>query len=185
MLAARSAMRRRLLPLLALLCLSACRGGAEGEAVVAVRVAGVAIDEDGGGPVVILEELEGVRRLPIWIGVPEAQSIAAELAAETPPRPNSHDLAGRLIEGLEGRVERVVVTALRDGIYFARIDLVRSSRRVQIDSRPSDAIAIALRLAAPVFVHEALFDATEFEQSPAGREVRHRARQRQVGPASL
>ncbi len=182
-------MSRRLLSLLALLCLSclsACHGGAADEAaVVAVRVAGVAVDETRGSPVVILEELEGVRRLLIWIGVPEAQSIAAELAAETPPRPNSHDLAGRLIEGLEGRVERVVVTALRDGIYFARIDLARSSRRIEIDARPSDAIAIALRLAAPVFVHEALFEAAELQGSPAGREVRRRARERQVGPASL
>ena len=179
-------MTRRLLPLLALLCFAACRGEPAAEpGIVAVRVAGVALDETAGSPVVILEELSGERRLPIWIGLPEAESIATELAAETPPRPNTHDLAERLIEGLEGRVERVVVTALQGGIYFARIDLARSGHKLEIDARPSDAIAIALRLEAPVFVHEALFEATESQRSPAGREVRQRARGRQVEPASL
>jgi len=176
-------MTRRLVFLL-LLCLAACREGT-GDEPVAVRVAGVALDEAAESPVVILEELDGMRRLPIWIGLPEAHSIAARLAAETPPRPNSHDLAQRLIEALDGRVERVVVTALRDGIYYARIDLVRDGRRREVDARPSDAIAVALRLSAPLFVEAALFDTTGPALGPSGREVRQPASERQVDVREL
>ena len=172
-------MTRRLVPLL-LLCAAACGDAASDEpGTVAVRVAGVAIDAEADSPVVILEELRGTRRLPIWIGLPEAHSIAARLAAETPPRPNSHDLAQHLIEALEGRVERVVVTALRDGIYYARIDLVHGGRTLAIDARPSDAIAIALRLAAPLFVEATLFESAGLALPPSGREVRHPASERQ------
>lgn len=172
-------MTRRLL-LLLLLSLAACRGGAPSGEPVAVRVVGVALDESADSPVVILEELDGARRLLIWIGLSEAQSIVARLAAETPPRPNSHDLAQRLIETLDGRVERVVVTALRDGIYYARIDLVHDGRTLPIDARPSDAIAIALRLSAPLFVEAALFDTAGPALGPSGREVQHPAAERQV-----
>lgn len=174
-------MARRLALWLALLCLAACSGEPPDEAgVVAVRVAGLVLDDAADSPVVILEEVEGGRRLPIWIGLPEAQSIAAGLGDDEPLRPNSHDLSKRLIEGLEGRVERVVVTALRDGVYFARIDLARAGDTVGIDARPSDAIAIALRLAAPLFVHEALFETSGFDVAPPGREVRGPAAERQV-----
>ena len=176
-------MTRRLV-LLLLLCLAACHEAPDGEPV-AVRVVGVALDEAADSPVVILEELGGTRRLPIWIGLSEAHSIAARLASETPPRPNSHDLAQRLIEALGGRIERVVVTALREGIYYARIDLVHDGRRLEIDARPSDAIAIALRLAAPLFVEAALFDTTLPPLGPSGREVRHRAFERQVDAWTL
>jgi bifunctional DNase/RNase len=186
MLAARSAMTRRLLPLLLLLGVAACGEGAgNAPGTVAVRVAGVALDEVADSPVVILEELEGGRRLPIWIGLSEAHSIAAKLAAETPPRPNSHDLAQRLIEGLEGRVERVVVTALRDGIYYARIDLVHAGRTLEIDARPSDAIAIALRLSAPLFVASALLETPGPASPPSEREVRHPASERQESAREL
>jgi uncharacterized protein len=186
MLAPRSAMTRSLALLLPLLWLVACRETPPGEAgAVAVRVVGLVLDEEADSPVVILEEVEGERRLPIWIGLPEAHSIAAVLGSEEPLRPNSHDLSKRLIEGLDGHIERVVVTALRDGIYFARIDLARDGRTVAVDARPSDAIAIALRLAAPLFVHEALFETTGFDAKPPGREVRGIARERQVGVRSL
>jgi len=181
-------MTRSLALLLLLLLLAACREATPGAAdagTVAVRVAGLVLDEAADSPVVILEEVDGERRLPIWIGLPEAHSIAAVLGSEKPLRPNSHDLSKRLIEGLDGRVERVVVTDLRDGVYFARIDLARDGRTVPVDARPSDAIAIALRLAAPLFVHEALFETTGFDVKPPGREVRGEARERQVRPRSL
>ena len=176
-------MTRRLL-LLLLLSLAASRGAPTGEPV-AVRVVGVALDESADSPVVILEELDGARRLLIWIGLSEAHSIAARLAAETPPRPNSHDLAQRLIETLDGRVERVVVTALREGIYYARIDLVHDGRTLGVDARPSDAIAIALRLSAPLFVEAGLFETSGAAQGAAGREVRHPASERQHGAFEL
>jgi hypothetical protein len=171
----------RWLPALFLVFFAACGEAPERDpSAVAVRVAGVALDPEADTPVVILEEIDGDgRRLPIWIGVAEAESIASRLAERTPPRPNSHDLAQRLIEGLEGSVARVVVTALRDGVYYARIDLVRNGHTREIDARPSDAIAIALRLSAPVFVEASLFESAE-TASPPEREVSDPAGERQV-----
>lgn len=148
--------------LLALLCLSCSDGRVAGAGTggdeVPVRVEGLALDGAADSPVVILVEADGERRLPIWIGLPEAHSIAAHLDERTPPRPNTHDLAKRLIDGLEGNVARVVVTDLADGIYYARIVLTRAGGSVEIDARPSDAIAIALRFEAPLFVEERLFE---------------------------
>jgi bifunctional DNase/RNase len=125
---------------------------------VAVEVRQVAFDPVSQSPVVILEETEGDRQLPIWIGVAEAQSIAQRLEAVELPRPNTHDLAKRLVEGLKGAVERVTVTELREGTYYAVIALRTAGDDVDIDARPSDAIALALRMAAPVFVREPLFE---------------------------
>jgi uncharacterized protein len=179
-------MARRLASWLALLCLAAC-GAAPSEPAggIAVRVAGLALDDNADSPVVILQEIDGPRRLPIWIGLAEAQSIAVGLGGHVPLRPNAHDLGKRLIQGLDGRVERVVVIALRDGIYYARIDLVRDGHTVSIDARPSDAIALALRLDAPIFVHEALFESSIPELPPSGSEVRGHAPERQVEAWSL
>jgi bifunctional DNase/RNase len=138
---------------------SGCDGSdAPDASTVEVRVQGVALDERAQSPVVILEERAGARRLPIWIGYPEATSIANELQSTHSPRPNTHDLAKRLIDGLEGSVARVVVTDLSAGVYYARIVLARGGQTVEVDARPSDAIAIALRMHAPVFVNELLFE---------------------------
>jgi len=179
-------MFRSLALLVLLLGFAACSAAPADEVgIVAVRVAGLVLDEAAASPVVILEEVDGARRLPIWIGLPEAQSIAAGLGDEEPPRPNSHDLSKRLIEALEGRVARVVVTALRDGVYFARIDLAQGDRTIAIDARPSDAIALAVRSAAPLFVRDALFETSGFDAAPSGREVHTLAPERQVDARSL
>jgi len=127
---------------------------------VAVHVGGVGFDPLTDTPVVVLEEKEGERTLPIWIGITEARSIATQMESIEPPRPNTHDLAKRLLTGLDARVTRVVVTELRSGTYFAILVLQSSGKRIEIDSRPSDAIAIALRTQAPVYVREALFEAS-------------------------
>jgi len=138
---------------------------------VPVRVGMVAVDHSNS-PVVILEEREGERWLPIWVGSFEAQSIAAEMDEEKPPRPNTHDLARSLIAGLEGVVERVVVTELREGTYYALLSVRAHGRVLQIDSRPSDAIAIALRVRAPIFVRSGVFEAaTEGTDSEPGRPI--------------
>jgi hypothetical protein len=123
---------------------------------VRVRVDRVVVD-DHDTPVVVLEEEGGTRWLPIWIGSAEARSIALEMEALHPPRPNTHDLARDLIHGLDAEVVRVVVTELRDGTYYASLHLRSDAGVVRIDSRPSDAIAIALRADAPIFVREPLF----------------------------
>jgi bifunctional DNase/RNase len=139
--------------------LAGCSDG-DGEARraedVAVEVASIGVDPTGT-PVVLLEDRNGERSLPIWIGVAEAHSIAAEMERRRPPRPNTHDLAKRLIDDLEGALDRVVVTELREGTYYAVIFLSTRGRRIEVDARPSDAIALALRCGAPLFVREALF----------------------------
>jgi bifunctional DNase/RNase len=120
-----------------------------------VRVEGVGIDTNDQ-PVVVLEEVGGTRWLPIWIGSPEARAIARQIEAVATPRPDTHDLARRMLDGLHGELERVVVTDLRSGTYYATLSLRTGGRRVEIDARPSDAIAIALRTDSPIFVREPL-----------------------------
>jgi bifunctional DNase/RNase len=148
----------RALLLLALTGLLACDDApANPDPDVPVSVGVVAVDEHNL-PVVILEEQGGVRSLPIWIGAAEAHSIAAEMKQKPALRPNTHDLAKRLIQGLEGEIVRVVVNELRNGTYFATIVLLSRDEIVDIDARPSDAIAIALRVDAPIFVRASLLD---------------------------
>ncbi len=164
---------------LALVSTLSCDGRAPAASDVGVQVARVAFDPLSNTPVIILEESDGPRQLFIWIGVAEARSIAQRLEDIDLPRPNTHDLAQRLVEGLEGNVERVTVTELRDATFYAVIALRRAGRRVEIDARPSDAIALALRAAAPVFVREALFEATAADPDvptliPTPEEPEHR-----------
>ncbi|HXH97317.1 MAG TPA: bifunctional nuclease family protein [Gaiellaceae bacterium] len=123
---------------------------------VLVHVDRIVIDRDDT-PVVVLEEENGPRWLPIWIGPAEAHSIALQIERRSSPRPNSHDLTRELIHGLDGSVERVVVTELRDGTYYAVLDILHGDQRLELDARPSDAIAIGLRDGAPIFVRDDLF----------------------------
>lgn len=125
---------------------------------VAVKVGLVGLDSRNL-PVVVLEEEGGPRALHIWIGVSEARSIASEMEERSAPRPNSHDLTKRVILGLDGSVERVVVSDLREGTFYAILSLRRHGELVEIDARPSDAIAIALRTRAAIFVRAPVFDA--------------------------
>lgn len=161
---------------LALSVLAACGDEAPPQrADVAVHVERILLDEEAQSPVVVLVEDEGERRLPIWIGFAEAQSIAARLHDAPALRPNSHDLAKRLLDGLEAHVERVVVSDLDGGIFYARIHLARDGDGrdvVEIDARPSDAIAIALRVEAPLFVSEPLFERAATEEEGASPERR-------------
>jgi bifunctional DNase/RNase len=144
--------------LLLLLLLAACSGEATRASVdVAVRVSMVALDSHNT-PVVVLEEEGGSRLLPIWIGMDAAQSITAEIEQQQPPRPNTHDLAKRVIQGLDGEIASVVVTKLLEGTYYAIVNLATNGKVVEIDARPSDAIAIALRVKAPIFVRATVFE---------------------------
>lgn len=145
--------------LLALLLAGACGGDApdDGASDVPVQVGNVVLDPRSGTPVVLLAETDGERMLPIWIGFAEARSIASELKGDEPPRPNTHDLAKRLLLGLHGQLDRVVVTELREATFYAVLVIRSDGGRVEIDARPSDAIAIALRLERPIFVREPVF----------------------------
>ncbi len=151
---------------LALACVLSEPAARERRAAEVVRVA---VDPGSGAPVVILREINGLRRqLPIWIGVYEARSIALGLKGVTVPRPNPHDLIHDMIRELGGKLERVVVTELRDSVYYAVIDVLVDGRVVQLDARPSDAIAVALRFSAPLYIDEAVLDrgAGEDEDNP-------------------
>ncbi|MBI3327170.1 MAG: bifunctional nuclease family protein [Nitrospinae bacterium] len=117
-------------------------------------VKGLTLDPLTNMPIVILKDVEGNRALPIWIGPNEANAIALEMEKVTTPRPMTHDLIRNILEGLKAKVSRVVVNDLRDNTFFAVIFLSVNDIEVAIDSRPSDAIALALRVKAPIFVAE-------------------------------
>ncbi len=129
---------------------------------VEVEVKGVVLDPDSGSPVVQLVEKAGRgRHLAIWIGPFEAQAIAVELEGVAPPRPLTHDLMRKLVETLGARLERVVVNQLVQGTYHSRLELVRAGgERVTLDARPSDALALALRLRRPILVEDGVFTAS-------------------------
>lgn len=118
--------------------------------------------------VVILQEREGTRVLPIWIGRPEAEAIAAHVHGIPRDRPMTHDLVRSLVTALDGTLTRVVVTKVVEHTYYAELHLTREGGAYVLDARPSDAIAIALRLGAPLFASEELLN--EYEQLAAGDE---------------
>lgn len=118
-----------------------------------MKVRRVALDQ-ANNPVVLLVDEEEQVMLPIWIGQAEALAIAMRLQSVQPPRPMTHDLLQAALEQLSVKVTRVVVSDIRDATYFAEIHLVRDGGSVVVDSRPSDAIALALRADAPIFVGE-------------------------------
>ena len=124
-----------------------------------VEFAGVAIEAASGSPVAVLREHDAPHRLlPIFIGGPEAASIAVAVSGQASPRPLTHDLMATLLETLHARVELAEVTELRDGAFLARLTVVGEDGRYQLDTRPSDAIALAVRLDAPLLVSEAVLD---------------------------
>ena len=150
---------RRLSILILALAAAACAGGqastpAPGE--VKVEVANIGLDQSTGVHFVVLEDESHNRNLPILIGESEAQSIAIRLRGMKPPRPLTHDLLASVIRQTGNRVDRVLIAELQNEIYFAKIYL--DNGRYTIDSRPSDAIALAVRANVPIYVSEKLFD---------------------------
>ncbi|MBI3792643.1 MAG: bifunctional nuclease family protein [Gemmatimonadetes bacterium] len=124
--------------------------------MVEMAVARLGIDSTTNSYVVVLREKGGARILPIWIGRPEAESIAAQLNGVQHERPMTHDLCRLLITGLGAVLRRVSISRVEDNTYFAELHLQRGDQLVQVDARPSDSIAIALRLSAPIVAQEAL-----------------------------
>lgn len=124
--------------------------------MIKVDVAAMSLDQRSDAPVVLLYIPPEEMCLPIWIGPAEAASIALALRGETFMRPLTHDLLAMVIDGLGGRVERVVITDQRDSTYYARIFLGRDRDVVAVDARPSDSIALALRTGAPIYLEEAV-----------------------------
>ncbi len=136
--------------------------------MIKVKVAGVVIHNKTNSPIVILKEEEGDKILPIWIGFMEASAIAAKLEGVEMPRPMTHDLLNNCLAQLGVRVERVVVTDLIDNTYYANIYLRYGEEEILVDSRPSDAIALALRADAPIFVEEIVMQKTMDSVSAEG-----------------
>lgn len=126
--------------------------------MIEVQVSGLAIDEKTKSPVVILQEVEGKRILPIWIGQNEANAIALEMAGQKFQRPLTHDLLITVIKGLRASVVKVLISELKENTFYATILLQYDSEMLAVDARPSDSIAVALRARSPIFVSEKLFD---------------------------
>lgn len=128
---------------------------------VEMKIKGLMIDPVSNMPIIILKNQGGESVLPIWVGIFEANAIAMQLEEIVSPRPMTHDLLKNVIEGLNAAVKRVVITDLKDNTFFATIDLDRAGEALSIDARPSDAMALALRTAAPIFVERQVLDKSE------------------------
>ena len=130
--------------------------------MVHVRIASLAMDPNTTQPVIVLkplaEEPGHGRLLPIWIGHPEATAILLALEGAQPPRPLSHDLMKSLLESLDSYVERVEITRVESGTFFATITVRAEERSIMVDARPSDSIALAIRMNAPIFVAEEVLE---------------------------
>ena len=126
-----------------------------------MQIYGVSFDMVGKQPIVLLKTVDGNRFLPIWIGHPEAAAILMKLQGAATPRPMTHDLFTEMLTQLEARVVRIAVTELRDNTFYAQITIAVDGSEIEVDSRPSDAIALALRAKAPVFAEERVFEKAE------------------------
>ena len=121
---------------------------------IEMKIRGLMIDPTANTPIVILKDVNSDTMLPIWVGAYEANAIALEIEKIAPQRPMTHDLLKNVINQMGASVQRIVVTDLIDNTFYAVIELVMGERTIFLDSRPSDAIALALRTDCPIFVNE-------------------------------
>lgn len=143
---------------------------------IEMKIRGLMMDPVTNMPVVILKDAKGTSVLPIWVGIYEANAIALEIEKVQTPRPMTHDLLRNVLLGLDAVVRKVVVTELKDDTFYARIWLDRNGDTLTIDSRPSDALALALRTDAPIYVEEAVLQsskvASAVAEKPGNEELR-------------
>jgi bifunctional DNase/RNase len=130
-----------------------------------MQIYGVSFDLVGKQPIVLLKTAEGNKFLPIWIGHPEAAAILMKLQSQAPPRPMTHDLVTDMLDQLGAQVTRITVTELRENTFYAQITVQLDGSEIEVDSRPSDAIALAIRAEAPIFAADDVIEesAIEFE----------------------
>lgn len=126
--------------------------------LVSMSIKGLMLDPVSNSPIVVLKDEEEKFFLPIWVGIFEANAIALQLENISTPRPMTHDLLRNLISELDARVTRVVINDLRDSTFFAQIRVLVGGKTLEVDARPSDAIALALRTEAPIFVAQSVLD---------------------------
>jgi uncharacterized protein len=125
---------------------------------VEMTIKGLMVDPITNMPIIILRDKDGQRVLPIWVGIFEANAIALQMENISTPRPMTHDLLRNIIEDLSGLVTKIVISDLKDNTFYALIYIETQSDTIAIDARPSDAIAVALRTQAPIFVEDVVID---------------------------
>jgi len=130
---------------------------------IEMKIRGLMVDPVTNTPIVILRDSSGDAILPIWVGVYEANAIALEIERVSTPRPMTHDLIKNLLTGVQATVQRVVVSELKDETFYAVIWLEKDGEVVSVDSRPSDALALALRLDCPIYVEEQVLKTSKAE----------------------
>jgi len=137
-----------------------------------MQIYGVSFDLVGKQPIVLLKTAEGNKFLPIWIGHPEAAAILMKLQSASTPRPMTHDLVTDMLDQLGAQVTRITVTELRENTFYAQITVQLDGSEIEIDSRPSDAIALAIRAEAPIFAADDVIEesAIEFEGEEVNEE---------------
>jgi bifunctional DNase/RNase len=128
-----------------------------------MHIYGVSFDIVGKQPIVLLKTADGNKFLPIWIGHPEAAAILMKLQGASTPRPMTHDLLTDMLSQLEARVIRITVTELRDSTFYASITIQQDGSEIDVDSRPSDAIALAVRAEAPIFADDRVIEESAIE----------------------
>ncbi len=133
--------------------------------MIEMKVFGLALDEDTQAPVLVLQDEEDTRTLPIWIGAREAMAISLQLNQVTRPRPMTHDLLLSSITALGGVVRSISVNSLSEGTFYATVNVERGGESIAIDARPSDAVALALRAQAPILVEPGVFEALSVSKS--------------------
>jgi uncharacterized protein len=132
---------------------------------------GVSFDLVGKQPIVLLKTADGNKFLPIWIGHPEAAAILMKLQGASTPRPMTHDLVTSMLGELDAQVVRITVTELKENTFYASITVQQNGSEIEIDSRPSDAIALAVRADAPIFAAEEVIEESAIEFEGEGEEV--------------
>lgn len=159
----------------------------EGKSTEPVRmtIKGLMLDPSSNVPIVILRDEDGTVFLPIWIGVFEANAIAIQMEELEPPRPLTHDLLRTVLEELDTTVEEILISELRDNTFFAQIHLRTATGEKVIDSRPSDAIALALRTDAPIFVLPGVLERARAVELATSDEERLRKWLEEVDPSDL
>ncbi|HVS33210.1 MAG TPA: bifunctional nuclease family protein [Thermoanaerobaculia bacterium] len=154
--------------------------------LVPMSIKGLMLDPVSNSPIVVLKDEQEKFFLPIWVGIFEANAIALQLESVTTPRPMTHDLLRNMISELDARVTRIVINDLRDSTFFAQIRVVTGERTLELDARPSDAIALALRTEAPIFVAQTVLDQAQ-TISPDGDDQDEKLKKwfEQLGPDDL
>lgn len=132
---------------------------------IEVRIRGLIVDPATNMPIVVLKDVASETVMPIWVGIFEANAIAIEIEKAAAPRPMTHDLTRNLIHYLNGTLESVVITELRDDTFFATLWLRQNGERLTVDARPSDAIALALRADCPIYVSEQVMQSAKLNTS--------------------